>query len=113
MQGIAFIGRVLLVLLMATAIRANAAEIDVQDANLRATDEGLVLNAEFRFDFPAALAEAVVSGVPLYFVFEFDSGPIRRKNWYPSGVFTSKGGAPPGRRTRRRLASPPSACATA
>jgi len=79
MQGIAFISRVLAVLLLATAINARAADILVHDANLRATDEGLVLNAEFRFDFPAALAEAVVSGVPLYFVFEFD---LTRHRWY-------------------------------
>jgi len=79
MRGVAFISRVFAALLLATAIHARAADIMVHDANLRATDEGLVLNAEFRFDFPAALAEAVVSGVPLYFVCEFD---LARRRWY-------------------------------
>ena len=72
MRGVALISRFLLALLAAAALRAHAAEIEVYDANLRATNEGLVLNAEFRFDFPQPLAEAVVNGVPLYFVFEFD-----------------------------------------
>jgi hypothetical protein len=79
MRSIALIGRLLLALASAMAIYAHAGEIEVQEANLRATDEGLVLNAEFKFDFPPSLAEAVVNGVPLYFVFEFD---LSRPRWY-------------------------------
>lgn len=78
-RGVALVSRFVLALASAAAVHAYAAEIEVSDANLRATGEGLVLNAEFRFDFPPSLAEAVVSGVPLYFVFEFD---LTRYRWY-------------------------------
>lgn len=79
MRGIKLFVRFLVVLASAATINARAGEIEVYDANLRATDEGVALNAEFRFKFPAPLAEAVINGVPLYFVFEFD---LSRPRWY-------------------------------
>ncbi len=66
-----------LMLVMSTVARAN--EIEVRDANLRATDEGLVLNAEFGFQITPRLAEAVENGVPLYFELEFE---LTRSRWY-------------------------------
>jgi Domain of unknown function (DUF4390) len=68
---------VALMLVMSTVARAN--EIEVREANLRATDEGLVLNAEFDFQITPRLAEAVENGVPLYFELEFE---LTRSRWY-------------------------------
>jgi Domain of unknown function (DUF4390) len=66
-----------LILVASTVARAN--EIEVREANLRATDEGLVLNADFSFEITPRLAEAVENGVPLYFELEFE---LTRSRWY-------------------------------
>lgn len=80
MRGIAFFTRLfLLVLALAVGTSAYADEIIVRDANLRATDEGLVLNAEFSFQITPRLTEAVENGVPLYFELEFE---LSRPRWY-------------------------------
>jgi len=57
----------------------QAEEIELQAAQLRLAEEGLVLEAEFGFEFPPRLAEAVANGVPLYFVVEFE---MTRPRWY-------------------------------
>lgn len=71
----------LLPLLLALLVGGNASadEIVVRDANLRVTDEGLVLNAEFSFQITPRLAEAVENGVPLYFDLDFE---LTRARWY-------------------------------
>ena len=69
----------LLALVLAAITAAHADEIAVREANLRATDEGLVLNAEFSFQITPRLAEAVENGVPLYFELEFE---LTRSRWY-------------------------------
>ena len=69
----------LLALAIAVGTSAYADEIIVRDANLRATDEGLVLNAQFSFQITPRLAEAVQNGVPLYFELEFE---LSRPRWY-------------------------------
>lgn len=53
--------------------------IEVRDAALRATDEGIVLDADFDFDLTPRLAEVVANGVPLYFRVEFE---LSRPRWY-------------------------------
>lgn len=68
-----------LVLMLAIIGSAHADEIVVREANLRATDEGLVLNAEFSFQITPRLAEAVENGVPLYFELDFE---LTRSRWY-------------------------------
>jgi hypothetical protein len=66
-------------LALVAATVARAADIDVSEANLRAADEGVVLNAEFSLQLGPKLSEAIVNGVPLYFVIEFD---LTRPRWY-------------------------------
>jgi hypothetical protein len=61
----------------ATAARAD--DIEVTDAHLAATDEGVILAADFAFDLNPRLAEAVTNGVPLYFAVEFE---LTRPRWY-------------------------------
>jgi len=82
MRRVALISKFLLALasLILLAMRAaHAEDIEVQEANLRAADEGVVLNAEFEFQLGPRLSEAIVNGVPLYFVIEFD---LTRPRWY-------------------------------
>jgi hypothetical protein len=51
----------------------------VLDARLAASEEGLLLSADFAFDFNPRLNEAVANGVPLYFIVEFE---LTRPRWY-------------------------------
>lgn len=61
------------------ALCARADEIDVIDARLAASEEGLLLSADFDFQFSPRLHEAVQNGVPLYFVIEFE---LTRPRWW-------------------------------
>jgi hypothetical protein len=61
------------------ALAARADEIEVREARLVPTEEGIALDAEFAFDFSQRLAEAVANGVPLYFVVEFE---LTRPRWW-------------------------------
>lgn len=63
----------------AAAVYARADEIDVVDARLAASEEGLLLSADFAFEFNPRLQEAVQNGVPLYFVVEFE---LTRPRWW-------------------------------
>src|SRR5262245_55791014 len=67
----------LLTLLAAGPARGDA--IEVRDAALRATEEGIVLDADFDFELTPRLAEVVANGVPLYFRVEFE---LTRPRWY-------------------------------
>ena len=67
----------LVVALAAPAVRAD--EIEVRSARLRATDDGLVLDADFAFELTPRLADVVANGVPLYFRVEFE---LTRRRWY-------------------------------
>lgn len=71
--------RIILVLACFAAPCARADDIDVIDARLAAAEEGLLLSADFGFEFNARLSEAVANGVPLYFVVEFE---LTRPRWY-------------------------------
>ncbi len=70
-----------LIIALACAVTdsARADEIDVVDARLAASDEGLLLSADFAFDFSPRLQEAVANGVPLHFVVEFE---MTRPRWW-------------------------------
>jgi hypothetical protein len=54
-------------------------EIEIADSPLAATEDGVVLAADFAFDLNPRLAEVVTNGVPLYFVVEFE---LTRPRWY-------------------------------
>lgn len=63
-----------------TAVKsARADDIEVADARLTATEDGVVLAADFAFELNPRLAEVVTSGVPLYFVVDFE---LTRPRWY-------------------------------
>jgi hypothetical protein len=69
----------LLLALALSAVRAGAEEIEVRDTRLAATEDGIVLNADFELDLTSRLEDALAKGVPLYFVVEFE---IYRPRWY-------------------------------
>jgi Domain of unknown function (DUF4390) len=79
MRPSALLPRLLVALACATALCARADDIEVLDARLAATEEGLSLSADFAFEFNPRLNEAVANGVPLYFVIEFE---LTRPRWY-------------------------------
>jgi hypothetical protein len=58
---------------------AAADEIEIRDTRLIATEDGIVLSADFEFDLTSRLEDALAKGVPLYFVVEFE---IHRPRWY-------------------------------
>ncbi len=64
-------------LLAAPAARAD--EIEVFEARLAQTDDGLALSVDFAFDFNARLEQLVTNGVPLYFIVEFE---LSQPRWY-------------------------------
>lgn len=79
MRGIAFLRTVLVALALAGAGPARADEIEVSDARLSATEDGISLAADFAFELNPGLVEVVTNGVPLYFVVEFE---LTRPRWY-------------------------------
>ncbi len=79
MRRIAFLARLALLLASFASFAARADEIEVRDVSLRATEEGLVLDADFAFELTPRLAEVVANGVPLYFRVEFE---LIRRRWY-------------------------------
>jgi hypothetical protein len=68
---------------------ARADEIEVREAAVRASEEGLVLNADFAFELTPRLAEVVANGVPLYFVAEFEL-TRRRTFWFDERAARSR-----------------------
>jgi len=79
MRYSATLPRMLVALACCAALAVRADDIDVLDARLAASEEGLLLSADFAFDFSPRLSEAVANGVPLYFVVEFE---LTRPRWY-------------------------------
>ena len=76
MRGIALCAGLIALLLLEPGW---ANEIDVRDVQLRAVEEGLMLDADFDFELTPRLAEVVSSGVPLYFRVDFE---LTRRRWY-------------------------------
>ena len=68
-----------LAIVLSAASAAWADDIEVGEVRLEQAEDGLVLRADFMFDFNARLEQAVVNGVPLYFVVEFE---LTRPRWY-------------------------------
>jgi hypothetical protein len=71
--------RLALFFLMAWAPLARADTIAARSAELRLEEDHYVLDADFDLVLNATLEEAIVRGVPLYFVVEFE---VQRPRWY-------------------------------
>lgn len=68
-----------LLLLLFMPILAWAAEIEIANAQLSASEEGYALSADFRFELTPRLEEAVNKGVVLYFVVDYE---MTKARWY-------------------------------
>ncbi len=83
MRGIAFLRNLFAALALVAACAgqtaARADEIEVADARLSSTEDGVVLAADFSFELNPRLVEVATNGVPLYFVVEFE---LTRPRWY-------------------------------
>ena len=56
-----------------------AAEIEITNPQITASEDGFVVSADFSFELNERLEEAVTKGVVLYFVTEFE---MTRPRWY-------------------------------
>ena len=79
MRRIAILTSLVLLVVALAARGVRADEIEVRDAKLRATEDGLVLDADFAFELTPRLADVVTNGVPLYFRVDFE---LTRRRWY-------------------------------
>lgn len=79
MRRIAFLARLLVAVASLAALGARADEIEVTAATLHATEDGLVLDADFAFELTPRLVDIVANGVPLYFRVDFE---LTRHRWY-------------------------------
>jgi hypothetical protein len=68
-----------LVFLIALAPFARADTIAARSAELRLEEDHYVLDADFDLILNATLEEAIIRGVPLYFVVEFE---LQRPRWF-------------------------------
>ena len=66
-------------LVLLAAAPAWADEIEVRAAEVRAVEDGLLLDADFAFELTPRLSEVVANGVPLYFRVDFE---LTRRRWY-------------------------------
>jgi hypothetical protein len=64
---------------VAGTARAASDVVTVKSAEIRADEDDYVLNAEFGLSLNPTLEEALMKGVPLYFVLELE---ISRPRWY-------------------------------
>ena len=81
-SGYARLGRCLLIVALSLWLGTaslSAAEVEVHQPTLIAADDGYVLSADFTFELPARLEEAVTRGVVLPFVIEFE---VTRRRWW-------------------------------
>jgi len=70
---------VLAVLALIVAPAARADQPEFSEFDLVHNEDGLTLNFALRFDLPRGVEDALVKGVPLYFVAEVD---VYRDRWY-------------------------------
>jgi hypothetical protein len=69
----------LAVLLLALPARADVAPAEITQLRVERTEEGVYLTAAVRFDLSPAVEDALLKGVPMYFVAEAD---LYRDRWY-------------------------------
>ena len=69
----------LVVVLAMLPVLVLAAEIEIANPQITASEDGFVVSADFSFELNERLEEAVTKGVVLYFVTEFE---MTRPRWY-------------------------------
>jgi Domain of unknown function (DUF4390) len=79
MRRVALLKALLFAAALGVAPAARADDIQVTEASLEQTEDGILLAADFDFELNPRLAEVVQNGVPLYFVVEFE---LTRARWW-------------------------------
>ncbi len=69
----------LVAVLVMLPVLVLAAEIEIANPQITASEDGFVVSADFSFELNERLEEAVTKGVVLYFVTEFE---MTRPRWY-------------------------------
>jgi Domain of unknown function (DUF4390) len=72
-------GVLLLAVMLGAASTAMAVPTDITELRVERSDDGLNLSASIRFELPYAIEDALMKGIPLFFVLEAD---IYRERWY-------------------------------
>lgn len=76
---LAWRGAALILALLLAAPGPRAEGIELTSLSLTRSEEGLFLDYSTRFDLPAAVEDALLKGVPIYFVAEAE---VFRSRWY-------------------------------
>lgn len=66
-------------LLLAGAVQAEPASVEVSQMRLERTDDGIFLSTSLKFELPAVVEEALRKGIPMFFVAE---AVVYRDRWY-------------------------------
>ena len=64
---------------LCACLPANAAGAQLTQLKTQSTEEGVYLSANLSFELPAVVEDALLKGIPLFFVLEVD---ILRERWY-------------------------------
>jgi hypothetical protein len=67
------------ILLLAAAAGAPVVAAEVEQLRMERSDEGVYLSAAVRFELPPVVEDALLKGIPMFFVTEAD---IYRDRWY-------------------------------
>jgi hypothetical protein len=65
--------------MMAGLVRADALPLAAPELKLERVDDGLWLSTTLKFELPGVVEDALLKGIPIYFVAEVD---VLRERWY-------------------------------
>ena len=68
-----------IMLALAGGVQAEAPFTDITQLRLERTEEGVLLSANVKFDLPSVVEEALLKGIPMFFVAE---AVLFRDRWY-------------------------------
>lgn len=68
-----------LLLAMPRSVQADPRVVDITQLRLERTEEGVFLSANVQFELPTVIEDALLKGIPMYFVAE---ATVLRDRWY-------------------------------
>lgn len=78
-MNLRLLASLLLALALGWSAPACASGIEIRHISLEGNDDGYALDADFEIELNPRLEDAINSGVPMYFLVEFE---LTRKRWY-------------------------------
>ena len=76
---LAWLCAAVLLALAAGGVRAEAVSADTPEIKVERIDDGLWLSTSLKFELPAVVEDALLKGIPIYFVASAD---VLRERWY-------------------------------